>query len=274
MNMDRTQQAQQAQPRQGLWAQVRVTGGPPLPLVAGASAALFAGSLIAGRLLADAGFPSPFGATEERLAYFARNAAAVKVSGTLQFASAVPLAIFAASAYARLQRLGVRVGGADFGLVGGILASGSLALSGLLQWALARPETLGERGAVLALQDLVFLTGGPGHVVPLGLLVAGIAVPGLLLRLLPRPLAVAGLAIAAVAELSWVSLVWQEALPLLPLARFPALLWLLRVAFALPTARRRETSAPQPGESARAAGTPAAPSLSLVAAGVIGRQHP
>ena len=118
----------------------------------------------------------------------------------------------------------------------------------------------------VVLLDLLMAPGGPGHVVPLGLLVAGIAVPGLLLGLLARPLAVAGLVIAGVAELSWVGLVWQEALPLLPLARFPALLWLLRAAFALPTARRREAAAPEPGEAARAAGTPAA-SLSLVETG-------
>ena len=46
---------------------------------------------------------------------------------------------------------------------------------------------------VRALYFLIFLTGGPAHVVALGLLVAGMAVPGLILGLLPKPLAWAGL---------------------------------------------------------------------------------
>ena len=226
---------------------VRGIGGPPLPLVVGISSALFVASLVVGGLLAGGSFPSPFAPTPDRLAYFARNADAVRATGVLQFGAAIPLAIFAASVHARLQHLGVQLAGAGIALVGGVLASGSLALSGLLQCALARRDAAGEPALVLALQDLVFLTGGPGHVVPLGLLVAGVAVPGLLLRLLPRPLAGAGMVIAMVAELSTLSLLWTEAVPLLPLARFPALVWLLVVAFALPTPRRREDAAPDPG---------------------------
>ena len=231
---------------------VRGTGGPPLPLVMGASAALFVASLAVGGLLAGGSLPSPFAPAPDRLAYFARNADAVRASGALQFAAAIPLAIFAASLHARLQHLGVRVAGAGIALAGGVLASGFLALSGLLQCALARRDAVGESSLVLALQDLVFLTGGPGHVVPLGLLVAGVAVPGLLRRLLPRPLAAAGLAVAAVAELSTLSLLWTEAVPLLPLARFPALLWLLVVAFALPATRRRADAAPDQGAASSA----------------------
>ena len=51
------------------------------------------------------------------------------------------------------------------------------------------------------MHDLAFISGGPGFVVPIGLLIAGIAVPGLLARLLPRPLAWAGLIIAALVVL-------------------------------------------------------------------------
>jgi hypothetical protein len=77
------------------------------------------------------------------------------------------------------------------------------------------------------------------HVVFLGLLVAGIAVPGWLVGLLPRPLALGGLAIAAVAELSTLSLLWQPMSFLLPLGRFPALLWLIAAGILLPHKRPR-----------------------------------
>jgi hypothetical protein len=90
---------------------------------------------------------------------------------------------------------------------------------------------------VRALHDLSFLTGGPAHVVFLGLLVAGVAVPGLLLGLLPRTLAVAGLVIAAIAELATLALVWPQLSVLIPVARFPGLLWLIAVGFTLPRQR-------------------------------------
>lgn len=112
-----------------------------------------------------------------------------------------------------------------------------LALSGLLGWVLARPAVRGETAPVRALHDLSFLTGGVAHVVFLGLLVAGVAVPGLLLGLLPRAVAATGLAIAAVAELATVSLVWDGAAVLLPIARFPALIWLVVAGYGLPRAR-------------------------------------
>ena len=91
------------------------------------------------------------------------------------------------------------------------------------------------------MHDLSFLTGGPAHVVFLGLLVAGVAVPALLLGLLPRALAVAGLVIAAVAELATLALLWPELSVLVPLARFPGLLWLVVAGFRLPQRRARRT---------------------------------
>jgi len=83
-------------------------------------------------------------------------------------------------------------------------------------------------------------------VVFLGLLIAGIAVPGLLLGLLPRPVAVAGLFIAVVAEVATVSLIWDGAAVLLPIARFPGLVWLVVVGFLLPRHRSHRGSESPP----------------------------
>ena len=83
----------------------------------------------------------------------------------------------------------------------------------------------------------MFLIGGAGHIVTLGLLVAGIAVPSLILGLLPRSLAWAGLAIAGLSELTTLVLIWPVLGPILPVARVSALGWLVAAGAWLPLQR-------------------------------------
>ena len=71
----------------------------------------------------------------------------------------------------------------------------------------------------------------------LGLLVAGIAVPSLILGFLPRWLAWAGLVIAAISELSFLSMVLEPLQVLLPVSRFGGLVWLIAAGFLLPNRR-------------------------------------
>ncbi|MFE2474873.1 hypothetical protein [Streptomyces sp. NPDC059389] len=214
--------------------------GPPPGILAVVFTALFLAGLVLSTLLAGGDpFPSPFGSTDTATAYFRDHSGAVRVSGALQFAASVPLAIYAATVSARLHKLGVRAPGATIALAGGVLASAFLACSGLVTWVLSRPEVADHPEPVRALQYLAFGLGGPAHVVLLGLLIAGIAVPGLLAGLLPRALAVAGLAIAAVAELSTLVLLADGAALLLPVARFAGLLWLIAAGFLLPRRRVR-----------------------------------
>jgi hypothetical protein len=104
---------------------------------------------------------------------------------------------------------------------------------------LSRPTVVSDDALVHGLSTLSFLVGGVAHVVPLGLLVAGIAVPALILRLLPRTLAWAGLLIAVLAELSTLSLIVPALAVLLPIARFPALIWLVATGALLPTRQRK-----------------------------------
>ncbi|MGY0232174.1 hypothetical protein [Longispora urticae] len=217
-------------------------GGPPLGILGLVFTVLFLGGLFGGIALGGGDiYPSPYAAPEEILGYFRGHADAVRIGAVLQFAAAIPLGIYAATASARLHRLGVRAPGATIALAGGVLASAFLALSGMLTWTLSRTEFHDHEAAIRILHDLAFATGGPGHVVPLGLLVAGIAVPGLLARLLPRWLAVVGLVIAAVAELSTLSLLVEGAGVLLPIARFTGLIWLVTAGFLLPKTRKNGT---------------------------------
>jgi hypothetical protein len=217
--------------------------GPPLGILAIVFTTLFLGGVIISTAMAGGHtFPSPFGSSTEILAYFHDHHDAVRVSALLQFAASVPMAIYAATASARLRNLGIRAPGAAIALVGGVLAAAMLGLSGLVTWVLSRPEVLNEPAVVRALQDLAFATGGIGHVVFLGLLVAGMAVPGLLAGLLQRRLALIGLVIAAVAELSTLTLLVSDAAILLPMARFTALAWLIATGFVLPRTRTNKAA--------------------------------
>jgi hypothetical protein len=84
-------------------------------------------------------------------------------------------------------------------------------------------------------------------VVTLGLLIAGIAVPSLIVGLLPRPVAWTGLVIAGLAELTTLVLIWPELSPLLPVARFTGLIWLIVAGALLPLSRRNRQNAEAAG---------------------------
>ena len=203
---------------------------------------LFVGGLAVGTALAGVP-PFPFSSTSTIQAFFRSHPGAVQSAAVGIFGSSVPLAIYAATASARLRQLGVTAPGATIALAGGILSAGALGLAGLLIWTLSRPVVTVDPVLVRAMYFLIYLTGGPAHVIGLGLLVAGISVPGLILGLLPKPVAWAGLVIAGIAECSALVLIWPGMSVLLPTARVPALVWLIFAGAMLPLRRRREVPA-------------------------------
>ena len=163
--------------------------------------------------------------------------------GFFVFSTAVPVLIWSATVYRRLHRLGVTAPGTAIAFGGGLLASASLAVSGLLTWTTT--QATGSADTVRALTTLGFAAGGPGFVVPFAMLIAGVAVPGLLLGLLPRALALAGLVIAALVALATFALLTPALDPLLPIGRFGGLVWLIAVSVTLPLTRPRRAQ-PQP----------------------------
>ena len=136
-------------------------GGPPLAGLAVTSTVLFLAGLIASTALAGTTFPSPSDPATGILTYFRDHPDAVTASGFFQFAAAVPLAIYAATASSRLRTLGIRAPGATIALTGGALASAFLSISGLVTWPLAQPAALASPPLVRALADLAFATGAP-----------------------------------------------------------------------------------------------------------------
>ncbi|MBE1549068.1 hypothetical protein GGC64_003092 [Mycobacterium sp. OAS707] len=218
-------------------------GGPPLTMLAGVSLALLLAGLVVGVALAGGVMPLPYGSATEIQAYVAANHAAAVAMAVGTFGSSIPLAIYAATASARLRQLGITAPGATIALAGGLLASAGLGLSSLMIWTLSRPEVTADPALVRALYYLTYLTGGPWHVVTLGLLIAGIAVPGLIVGLLPRALAWAGLVIAGLAELTTLVLIWPGLSPLLPVCRFTGLVWLIAAGAMLPLRRQNKQEA-------------------------------
>jgi hypothetical protein len=220
--------------------------GPPLAALAAISLALLLAGLAVGVALAGV-MPLPYGSTTEIQGYVAGNHAAAVAIAVGTFGSSIPLAIYAATASARLRQLGITAPGATIALAGGLLASAGLALSSLTAWTLSRPEVTSDGALVRALYYLTYLTGGPWHVVTLGLLIAGIAVPGLIVGLLPRSVAWTGLVIAGLAELTTLVLIWSGLSPLLPVARFTGLIWLIVAGALLPLHRRNRRAAEAAG---------------------------
>jgi len=213
--------------------------GPSLVTVAIVFTLLFVASLVGSMAMAGGQhYPSPYESLQVASFYFTEHANAVRLGSFLQFGAAIPLAIFTATAVSRLQFLGINVAGAHIALVGGVLASLMGALSALLSWTISWPD-VAAMPSLHMLHVAAFATGGPGFVVPFGLLVAGISVAGGLARLLPRWLMWFGLVIAALAELSSLTLIIDAGAFLLPAARVLGLVWMISVGAKLPKSRAR-----------------------------------
>jgi hypothetical protein len=217
--------------------------GPPLGGLALAFAGLFLASQVIIGSMTVGTFPNPYDSPNSGQAYFGPNAEILRLVAFLQFGAAIPLGIFAATVYSRFRFLGLTMAGVTIAQFGGYVASIMLALSGLTTWALTQPGMTDDLSTLRALQLLSFTTGGVGHVVGFGLLIAGVSVPAAFARLLPRWLVWFGLILAALAEIASLSMVFPIVSPLLPLSRFPAVIWLIAAGFAMPAARPTQRGA-------------------------------
>ena len=223
-------------------APASASGGPHPGFLGLASLGLLIGSLVSMAILSGGGtITSPFGDTDTVAGFFADHGFAVRFSSMLQLGSAIPLGIYAATVYTRQQRLGIRVPGPSIGLFGGTAAAVLLAVSAIVTWTQSQSVVSADPGLTHALSYISFASGGFAHVLGLGLLVAGIAVPLLLLRLVPAWFAWAGLVLAVLAELSFLSMVLEPLQFLIPVGRFGSLIWLVAAGFLLPRTRHTES---------------------------------
>jgi len=214
----------------------RGTGGPPLWAPAVAYGALTVAGAATFTGVRPGAPPAAVLATQQAAPVLGA------ISALLLFASAAPLAVWSAAVFQRLQVLGVRVAGPVIGLVGGVLAAAAVGASGLVAATAVAVAPGGDAGVAAALAQLAFLAGGPGFAVPFALLLAGVAVPALILRLVPRWLAITGIVLAGVGVLATLTVAVLAAAPALPVVRFGGLLWLVAVSVALPHRRHRTTT--------------------------------
>ena len=216
---------------------------PPLLALAAVHVGLFIASIaVQYALSGGTSLPTPYADVAQVQAYYTRFPDVARIGAFLQFGAAIPLGLFGVVIVSRLLFHRVNVAGVHIALFGGIGSAVFLGVSGLAMWTLSHPDVAANSGALRAVQLLAFATGGVGSVTTFGLLIAGVSVPSLAFRLMPRWLGWCGLGIATVAELSTVSLLCATLSPLLPLARFPGLIWLLAAGVAMPRTRLRQAN--------------------------------
>ncbi|MBO1753928.1 hypothetical protein [Allobranchiibius sp. CTAmp26] len=216
----------------------RRPGGPHPGVVALVALLLTLLGLIVGAAMSKGhALESPFTSSARIADRIDHYRSATRVMAWIQVGSAVPLGILTATLYVRQLRLRVQVPGPVIGVYGGFLASTMLMVSGLIGWVASRHELAADPSVLHALTFLSFITGSVGFVLGMGLLVAGVAVPAHLLRLLPRWLTWIGLVVAVCCELSFVAMVVQPVQFLFPIGRFGGLLWLVVAGYMLPASR-------------------------------------
>jgi hypothetical protein len=191
-------------------------------------------------------FPGPWQPSETIVAFFQARPSAVLLCALLQFGSAIPLGIFTASIVSRLEFFGVRAAGPRIALFGGFATVFMMMSNAAVLFSMAQPAVSQSKDAILALYYLGFAMGGPAYSVSFGLLMAGISVPLLFRRLVPRWIPILGFVLAAIGELSWLTIEFPQALPLVPLTRFPGFIWIIAVGFALRSSLPRPAGAVAP----------------------------
>ena len=221
--------------------------GPNAGILGIVALGLSIASVVVPLVVSGTPYPPPSSAPAALARYFVDHAFAATLTGFLAFGASVPLGIYGATAYSRLLRLGIRVPGPSIGFFGGTAASITLAASALLIWALGETAAEAPDAVVRLVGTIAFALGGIGFATGLGLLIAGIAVPALILRLTPRWLAWTGLALAALGELSFLVLLVPGMVFVLPVVRFGGLLWLAAVGFLLPLSRHEVPGRPRQG---------------------------
>jgi hypothetical protein len=189
-------------------------------------------------------FVTPFAPAEELRAFLALSPTAVRVSNFFLFGSAIPFGIFAVTTVSRLRYLGVRAAGTNIALLGGLVATIALILSGIVGWILSVPEVVASAPIVKAVNFLNFLLGGVTFAVGFGLLAAGVSVTCYFMRLLPRWLVGLGMLMALTGELSSLSLVAYPANFFIPITRYLGFLWMFSVAVTLTKNRKGEQDTP------------------------------
>lgn len=217
--------------------------GPHLGALAIVYTVLFNAGLYPVTIFADKiHFPGPWEPGDVIVSYFRTHPTQVLICAFLQYGALISLGIFTAAVVSRLRFLGVRAAGPFIALFGGFLTVFGGMAAGAILWVMVHPGITQDATLTQALYYLSYAFGGPGFSVPMGLLLAGVSVPALFYKLLPKWLVWFGLFLALCGELSWLNLVLPKAVFLIPLVRFPGFVWLIATGFLMPKGIRQARS--------------------------------
>lgn len=210
--------------------------GPHLALLAILYTLLFNAGLYPVTMFAGMPYwPGPWEAPSVIIPYFQTHHTQVLACVFLQFGATICLGLFTAAAVSQLRFLGVRSAGPWIALFGGFLTVFNASAAAFTVWTMIHPAVAQSGPVLLGLYYLAYAFGGPGFSIPMGLLMAGISIPALLCKLLPKWICILGMVLAIAGELSWFHLIFfPHVLFLIPLTRFPGFIWIIAVAFALP----------------------------------------
>jgi hypothetical protein len=199
------------------------------------SAGLFVLSLLVGLVAAGKVYASPFVDDAVSAAFFADHTTAIRWVALCQFGAAIALVVATTAITARLRALAPGFPAlTSLALLGGLASAALLALNSVVQWALSHPAVTEDPATRRALHFLFFGLGGFAHVAAVGLCVASVSVVALRAGLLPKWFTVTSLVVSALALLSPLVFVTESVTALIPLGRFPTLVWLVAIGFLLP----------------------------------------
>jgi uncharacterized membrane protein len=201
--------------------------------------ALTALGLAVANILSSGLYPSPFGPpfgpSTDVVTYFTSNRPQVQMMSFLYALGAVCLLVFVGYGAGMLadptpdRRSALPwLAGA-----GGALAGGFWLLTALLLWVAAQPETARDPSPLRLIHDLAYLTGGPAHVVTLGIFLGAVSVALRREDVLPGWITFLGQTAGILAVAALLALVAEPESLLLPLGRGLAMLWILATSVAL-----------------------------------------
>ena len=214
--------------------------GPPAGVLAVVYTVLFLIGLWPVMLGGKPSFPAPWESASTMAAFFATRAHAVQVCVFFQFGAMVVLGIFTASVVNQMRFLGVRAAGVNIALFGGLGTVFDGFAAAFAGWAMIQGGVAQIPGLTPVFYNLSFAAGGPGFSVPMGLLMLGISIPATFMKLLPKWVTVLGMVLGVCGELSWLTFLFPHAVFLIPLTRFPGMVWMIAAGFLLPRTVKRQ----------------------------------
>ncbi|HEV7651176.1 MAG TPA: hypothetical protein VGP26_23755 [Actinophytocola sp.] len=224
-------------------ATVSVSTGRPADQDAGSglvtpailSAGFFAVSLVIGVVFGGSVYSSPFADDGKIQAFYTDHGTLVQFVAFFQFAAALTLGVFVAALWARLRALAPGYATLTYtAVIGGGMAATFLALNSVVQWSMSHPAVIESAPVRRGLHYLFFGLGGFAHVAAIGVFVGAVSLVALRARLLPGWFTAASLLFAGLGVLSTFTFVTESTTLLIPLGRFPTLIWQVAIAFMLP----------------------------------------